>query len=100
MGSRLQLHDQLLSFSPNVYFQPPSSVTMKYPCIVYSKTSKMRHYANDVVYKSLQEYRITVIDANPDSVIGDNIENALQYCEITQHQTINNLNHTYLILFY
>ena len=34
---RLILHDELITLlgSSNVYFQPPTSIKMNYPCIIY-----------------------------------------------------------------
>lgn len=100
MASRLDLHDELLPLCPNVYFQPPSNITMKYPCIVYNKSDKMRLYASDAVHYSKQEYKVTVIDVNPDSEIADQIEAKFQYCVIDRYYTADNLNHTALTLFY
>lgn len=100
MGSRLELHNELLSVCPNVYFQPPSNITMKYPCIVYRKSNNMRLYGSDVIHFSKQEYLITVIDKNPDSLMPDQIESKLQYCGVDQHYTIDNLNHIVLSLYY
>jgi hypothetical protein len=100
VGSRLDLHTELLTFCPNVYFQPPSNIAMKYPCIVYAKNTKINLYGSDVVHFSKQEYRVTVIDSNPDSGISDQIEETLKYCSEYQRLTINNLNHTILSLYY
>jgi len=100
MGSRLELHDKLLEFCPNAYFQPPSSITMKYPCIVYSKFDKNQSYGSNSIHVSRQGYRLTVIDKNPDSDIADRIEGSLEYCEVTQYFTVDNLNHTVLTLYY
>ncbi len=100
MANRLELHDKLLAICPNVYFQPPSDITMKYPCIVYNMTNRMRLYGSDVIHYSKQEYRIMVIDRNPDSDIANQVEEKLQYCGIDQYYTVDNLNHTVLSLFY
>jgi hypothetical protein len=54
MRSRIDLHQELLNFSDNVYFQPPSNVNMTYPCIVYNKTGKLRHFGNDTIYLNKQ----------------------------------------------
>ena len=39
MDRRLQLHEELCSVlgSRNVYFQPPETIKLTYPCIIYSK---------------------------------------------------------------
>ena len=100
MPRRLKLHDELLKFSKNVYYQPPSNIQMKYPCITYNKTGRSRHFGNDVIYLSQQGYQITVIDRDPDSTIGDSIERHFQHCVINQEFTVNNLYHTTLSLYY
>jgi hypothetical protein len=103
MGDRLQLQAELETFGiirTSVYFQPPSGKQMVYPCIVYNKTGKERTFANNGIYKSLQEYRIVVIDHDPDSTVADSIERRFQYCVIDQYYTVDNLNHTALTLYY
>lgn len=100
MVSRLDLHNELLLLCPNVYFQPPASITMKYPCIVYNMYNKMRLYGSNAIHVTKQEYRVTVIDKNPDSDIANQVEKNLQYCGIDQYFTVDNLNHTVLSLYY
>lgn len=100
MNSRLELHNKLLTFCPNVYFQPPSSITMVYPCIVYTKISKLKLYGSDVAHVTKQEYRLTIMDKNPDSLISDQIQDSLEYCTEYQRLTVTNINHTFLTLFY
>lgn len=100
MNNRLSLHNELVKFIPNVYYQPPSNIKMVYPCIVYNKTGRNRHFGNDVIYLSQQGYRLTLIERNPDSEVADNIENHFQYCAIDQHYVQDNLNHTTLQLYY
>lgn len=53
MGSRLELQSELEKIlgSRNVYFQPPASVKIKYPAIVYSRKSIDNNFANNTVYK-------------------------------------------------
>lgn len=98
--TRLLLHDELLKFSPNVYFQPPSNLQMKYPCIVYNKTSKFNEKANNKSYLNKQGYQVMVIEKDPDSTVADDIENYFEHCSINQYYTINNYNHTTLNLYY
>lgn len=100
MGSRLELHTNLLQFLPNVYFQPPSNIQMVYPCIIYIKTEKVTKFGDDMRYLSKQGYRITVIERDPDSNIADNIEGSFQSCSISQYYTVDNLHHTTIELYY
>ena len=69
MASRLDLQtflEELLE-SKNVYFQPPESVKMKYPAIVYALDDIENVHADNGVYSSHRHYSVTVIDSDPDS---------------------------------
>ena len=49
MATRLQLQAQLEEMlgSRNVYYQPPESVKLEYPAIVYAKKEIKSTFAND-----------------------------------------------------
>lgn len=100
MGYRLDLQNELETFLDNVYFQPPSSEQMTYPCIVYAKMDKARKFGGDRIYIWTQLYQVTVIERNPDSTVADDIENQFNYCIIDQRFTVDNLYHTTLSLYY
>lgn len=100
MGTRQGLHSELLKFIPNVYFQPPSNIQMSYPCIVYNKAGKYNLMGNDELYFSMQEYRLMLIERDPDSTVADEIVKHFRNCRIDQYYTVNNLNHTTLELYY
>lgn len=69
MANRLDLQALLedLLGSRNVYYQPPESVKMNYPAIVYALEDIENTFADDGVYLSNRKYLVTVIDKNPDS---------------------------------
>lgn len=101
MKSRLELQtflEELLG-SDNVYFQPPSTVHMKYPAIVYDRSNIENVFANNSVYKQTLSYEITVIDKNPDSEIVTKISN-LPLCRFNRHYKVDNLNHDVFVLYY
>ena len=101
MASRPKLQallEELLG-SRNVYFQPPESIKMNYPAIVYSLDNIENVYADDGVYLSPRAYQITLIDRNPDS---DSIGKlaSLKSCRFVRHYKSDNLNHyVYRIYF-
>lgn len=101
MGSRFDLQTLLESVlkSENVYFQPPASKSMTYPCIVYSRNSVKLEFANNLPYTRKKSYTVIVIDKNPDSKIPDEI-GALPYCSFNRHYTADNLNHDVFTMFY
>ena len=101
MGSRLELQNLLESIlgSRNVYYQPPESIKIKYPAIIYSRNNIDNNFADDIVYMQNHTYQIIVIDANPDSEIVNKISK-LPMCRYNIHYTSDNLNHDVFILNY
>lgn len=101
MPSRLELQTLLeeLLGSRNVYFQPPESVKMKYPAIVYGLDNIENSFADDGVYLSKKRYLVTVIDEDPDSPIVDKVA-ALPTCRFNRRFQSDNLNHDVFILYF
>jgi len=101
MDKRLQLQALLVSISGinNVYFQPPPSVQMEYPCIIYRRDYELTNHADDLPYKHRKRYLVTVIDRDPDSDIGDKIA-TLPLCVFDRFYTADNLNHDVYKLFF
>lgn len=101
MASRLELHETLCAVlgSRNVYFQPPESVKMQYPAIVYSRKDIENKFANNLAYIQSLCYEITVIDKNPDSEIVINVAK-LPLCRFDRHFTLDNLNHDVFTLYF
>lgn len=85
--------------SPNVYFQPPESVKMSYPAIVYTLSNIGNNHANNNVYLQSFSYEITVIDYEPDSKIAMAISK-LPKCRFNRHFKSDNLNHYVFTLYY
>lgn len=68
MASRLILHEKLKEVlgSDKVFFQPPESVKLSYPCIIYNRANGDSTYANDMPYTYRNRYQITIIGRDPD----------------------------------
>ena len=92
MAPRLQLHQLLETFTQNVYFQPPTNVQLKYPCIVYTRDFADTKFADDIPYDYTKRYMITVIDQDPDSIIPDKVA-AMPLSLFNRFYTVDNLNH-------
>mgnify|MGYP006897790680 CR=1 FL=1 len=101
MGTRLELQNLLENIieSRNVYYQPPESVKINYPAIVYSREDIDNVFADDIVYTQNHTYQLTVIDPNPDSEIVNKISK-LPMCRFNRHFKSDNLNHDVFILNY
>lgn len=101
MASRLELQTMLEDIlgSRNVYFQPPASIKMQYPAIVYSRSNIDNTNADDVMYTQNRSYEVTVIDANPDSSIVDRLSR-IPKCRFDRHFSSDNLNHDVFTLYF
>lgn len=101
MGSRLELQSKLenLLGVKHVYYQPPESLKLEYPAIVYSKSRINKSSANDSAYKFDTLYDLIVIDTRPDNpVINKLLE--LPYCSYDRSYKSDNLNHDSLSIYY
>lgn len=67
--SRELLDLEFRKITPNVYFSPPASKDMQYPCIRYEFSNFSTDYADNANYLIRRRYTITVIDYDPDSNI-------------------------------
>ena len=101
MASRLELHEELVNIlgSRNVYFQPPESIKIKYPAIIYSRSDIDNTFADNGVYLQDYAYQITVIDSNPDSEI-DKRMSLFPKTNFNRHFTSDNLNHDVFTTYY
>lgn len=87
-GRRLKLCSDV----SNMYFQPPSDINMKYPCIVYKLKAKKTSYANNKKYINKDCYTVIVIDKNVNSCIPEKVE-SMKYSSFKSHYVVDNLNH-------
>lgn len=85
--------------SDNVYFQPPESIQMKYPCIVYELDNINPIYADDLTYKVWKSYQITLITKDPDSCLIDKVS-YLPRIHFNRFYTSDNLNHYVFTMYY
>lgn len=100
MKDRLELHEALCEIlgSRNAYFQPPESVKMSYPAIVYSRNDFAKDYANNQSYIQSPGFQLIVIDKNPDSEIVEKVSK-LPKCRFDRHYTADNLNHDVFTIY-
>lgn len=101
MGQRLNLQTLLeeLLGSRNVYFQPPASIQIKYPCIVYNRDDAITLHADNKPYSHTKRYQVTVIDRSPESPVPDKIA-ALPLCTFDRFFAADNLNHDVFTLYF
>lgn len=102
MEKRLKLHEILVEFlgSNNVYFQPPETIKLKYPCILYKKATPKTKCADDNTYIFRQQYTVTIIYNDPDTDLAKRLVEYLPMCSIDRTFSADNLYHDILTLYY
>lgn len=85
--------------SREVYFQPPESIKIKYPCIIYELASMNSRKANNGKYKTEKCYTVTIISKDPDYVLPDKFQE-LAYCNFDRSFKSDNLNHWVFRLYW
>lgn len=96
---RLLLQALLEAITTNVYFQPPSNLAIRYPCIVYNRDQAETEFADNSPYRRTKRYQVTIIDQDPDSVIPDKVAE-LPMCLFERHFTADNLHHDVYNLYF
>ncbi len=82
-----------------VYYQPPESSKLEYPCIMYSHSGYSKRYANGYRYINWPEYEVTLIDYNPESMIHKQLmdlntdKSSNCFVQFNRFFTADNLNH-------
>lgn len=99
MGNREELHELLTTITPNVYYQAPVNVNMRYPAIVYERRSIRKVSANNTVHRMDKSYLLTVMTDDPDSEIVDKIAQ-LQYCSHDNHFVRDGLYMDTFVIYY
>lgn len=101
--SRLELHEKLCSMlgSREVYYQPPESIKMSYPSIVYDMYRINQRFADDLNYRIMPAYSVTIVDKNEDlDWINNMFETFDKYCSLERTYKSDNLVHYSFILYY
>ncbi len=83
----------------NVYFQPPETLKMNYPCIVYHRQYLTGTPADNQKYLIDRQYRIIYIDRSPISDVIDSLL-SLKYCRYMSHSVVDGLNQDAFEIYY
>ena len=85
--------------SRNVYYQPPASIKINYPAIIYSLESMTNDHASNGVYLTKKAYKVVYVDSNPDNEMISVLNNVI-HSTFNSHYVSDNLNHyAYTIYF-
>jgi len=101
MDRRLELQHILTNIlgSSNVYFQPPATIKLKYPCIIYQRSKIEQKYADNRTYSSRVRYSLLLISRTHETEIINKLLE-LQYCSYDRFYTADSLNHDSFTIYY
>jgi hypothetical protein len=95
----LQQTLEVLLGSDHVYFQPPASVKIVYPAIVYNLDGRDTKFADNAPYAGTWQYQLLFIAREPDSSILAKLV-ALPLCTLSNTYVADNLNHYVFSLYF
>lgn len=85
--------------SPNVYYQPPANLKLKFSCIVYSKSTLKIIRADNRFYGHTNQYTLTYISKTvDDETILRILE--LEMCTHDRRYVADNLYHDVFTLYF
>lgn len=92
MKPRSSLSETLHVLCENVYFQPPESYKLKYPCIIYEFNGVEKRPADNGTYTMYGVYSMLYITRDPDSETKLQLA-ALPMCSMNTTYERDNLYH-------
>lgn len=82
-----------------VWFQPPTSTKLTYPCLKYNVADKDVTKADNKLYKLMNQYELTYITRDPaDPAVDKLLE--LDYCDFDRTYIADNLYHSTFTIYY
>ena len=102
MGTTRSLQDELKTIlgSNNVYFRPPSSIRMKYPCFVVDRAGASQYTADNRNYIWKKKYTVTYISNESDPDMVDTMLNHFEECKYDRPFVNDDLYHDVFTLFW
>ena len=107
MATRLELHEKLQELiglrpdgKPNVYFQPPETLKLNYPCIVYGFSDYNIRHSDNRIYKKIKQYTISLLETDPDSSLADRILESFSMISFDRSYPAGNLYHRVFSLYF
>lgn len=102
MKTRLELHEKLCALlgTYHTYFQPPESIKLSYPCLVYSRNADYANRANNRLYMYEHNYQLTYITDDAETDMPMRILSEFPKCRYERMFVLDNLYHHIFNLYY
>ena len=101
MDKRMSLQVELERLAGrNVYFQPPASVQLVYPCVIYNISAGDTKRADDSVYTYTNRFELIFIYRKPNVEIIEQVLRTFPMCSVSRVYIADNLYHYVFNLYY
>lgn len=102
MNRRLDLSAKLhlILGNDNVYFQPPKTQIIKYPCCIYHLGRGSAKHADDTAYNYVQSYELKFIFKQSNEGFIKHVLNCLTLCSFDRSYTVDGLYHYVFNIYY
>lgn len=100
MSDRLDMQEDLEAAfgSENVYYDPPESIQMEYPCIVYTTNDVTTLWTNGRPYGTMFDYQVTLIRKDPDDGLLERLLASLGSYDYDRHYISDGLYHDVILV--
>ena len=58
---RMIVHTELSKIFEHVYYQPPTTLVLKYPCVIYDRSDIQPVYSDNRIYAKYEKYDINIL---------------------------------------
>lgn len=98
---RVKLHNDLKAAlgSDNVYFQPPETLEIKYPAIIYERYGINAAHASNKVYARSFDFLVIVVSKHPCESVVDKLSE-FPTARYSRHYVHDGLHHDSFIIKY
>lgn len=86
--------------SDHVYYQPPESFKMVYPCIVINLSSADHKWSGDGLYFYENRYELIYMTKDSESTLREDIVRHFRMCQFDRHYVVDNLYHDIFTIFW
>ena len=101
MDKRMSLQVELERLAGrNVYFQPPATVQLVYPCVIYNLGAGDTKHADDSVYTYTNRFELIFIYRKPNIEIIEQVLRTFPMCSVSRVYIADNLYHYVFNLYY
>lgn len=101
MDNRLELQNKLETLvGGRVYFQPPASVNLIYPCAICNLAAGYSRRADDTTYTYTNRFDVMLIFKYPNFKIIEEVLKTFPMCSISRVYIVDNLYHYAFDLYY